>query len=451
MKLFPYQAEGRKFLAGRRRALLADTMGLGKTAQAITAADDTTAETILIVCPASVCINWQREFKKFSAVLRSYKFLDNGAAKPMEGAVNIVSYDLASRKPLLARLESVKWDLLILDEAHYLKNRAAKRTVAIYGTHCKGENGLISKAVCAWALTGTPTPNHPGEIYPLLRAFGVWKENYFAFEEKFCETKMGDYGPVVIGMKKEAMPKLKAMVKPIMLRRKKEDVLKDLPPITYSDVVVPWDGVTNPDDAKEWLDAEKDAEKLRTLVKKMTGGITDPEAIIAAEKELAAMHMPTLRRLTGMAKIRPVYELVSRELDAGLEKVVIFCIHRDVIMGLRDSLTRYGALTVFGGMDAAKKQERIDKFRDLWKHRVFIGQVQSAGTGIDGLQTSCNNVLFVESSWNPADNAQAAMRVHRIGQKKPVLCRFVSLADSLDEAVQTVIRRKTEMVSQLLD
>ena len=99
----------------------------------------------------------------------------------------------------------------------------------------------------------------------------------------------------------------------------------------------------------------------------------------------------------------------------------------------------------------AKQIERIDKFRDIWKHRVFITQIQAGGTGIDGLQTACNNVLFVESSWTPSDNAQAAMRVHRIGQKKPVLCRFVSLADSLDEAVQAVVRRKTEMVSQLLD
>lgn len=451
MNLFPYQIIGRKFLAGRRHALLADTMGLGKTAQAITAADDVTAKTILIVCPASVCINWQREFIKFSGQERTFHLINKGTSRPKPGAVNIISYDMATRKPMSTWLEKVEWDLLILDEAHYLKNRAAKRTIAIYGTHCKGENGLISKAKCTWALTGTPTPNNPGEIYSLLRAFGVWNENYFAFESRFCETKMGDYGPIVIGMNKATMPELKKMVRPIMLRRKKEEVLKDLPPITYSDIVVPWEGVTDADDAKEWLAAEKDAENLRILVTKMTGGWTDPASILAAEKELAALHMPTLRRLTGMAKIRPVYEMLSRELDSGLDKIVIFAIHRDVIMGLRDMLSRYGAVTVFGGMDAAKKQERIDKFKDIWKHRVFIGQVQSAGTGIDGLQNTCNNVLFVESSWNPADNAQAAMRVHRIGQKKPVLCRFVSLADSLDEAVQTVIRRKTEMVSQLLD
>lgn len=432
---------------------MADTMGLGKTAQAIAAADDANAVTVLVVCPASVCINWQREFNKFSSKKRSFKVLTSGRDRPVVGAVNFISYDLALRQPMIKYLLAIDWDVLILDEAHYLKNRKAKRTVAVYGTHCKGENGLISKAKHAWALTGTPTPNHPGEIYTLLRAFGIWNENYYAFEERFCETKMGDYGPVVIGMKN--MDQLKALVKPIMLRRKKEDVLKDLPPITYSDIVLDPVGITDPDDIKEWRAAEEngDADLVRKLIEKLKASKDsgDIEKMLELEAELAALHMPTLRRLTGMAKVRPVYELISRELDSGLDKIVIFAIHRDVIKGLRELLTRYGAVNFFGGMDPAKKQAHIDKFASKWSCRVFIGQINSAGTGIDGLQHACNNVLFVESSWNPADNAQAVMRVHRVGQDRPVLARFVSLADSLDESVQAVIRRKTEMVSQLLD
>lgn len=441
-ELYPFQDEGADFLAARTRALLADTMGLGKTAQAIVAADRVGAQRILVVCPASVRINWRREFARFSTFDRNVSVISTGLNGPCKDGITIVSYELATSSNTWRALMALQYDAIILDESHFLKTRDTKRTEAVLGRQCKGQNCLIERGEHVWALTGTPTPNHPGEIFSILRAFGVWTQSYYAFEEKFCEVKHGDYGPIITGMKNVA--ELKQLVKPIMIRRKVEEVMTDLPSITFSDIALEAKGISHPDDIKEWKSAERgdDGKLLKTRLQ---------AAADDANVDLSGLALPTLRRVTGMAKVRPVCELIMRELDSGLDKIVIFAVHRDVIEVTRQTLQRYGAVTLYGGNSAETKQKRIDDFVNKWKPRVFIGQIQAAGVGIDGLQKVCNNILFIEASWTPSDNLQAIGRIRRHGQTRPVLCRFASLADSLDEHLMRVNRHKTQMISQLLD
>lgn len=443
MQLYPFQTEGSAFLSVRKRAILADTMGLGKTAQAIVAADAIKAKSIVVICPAGVRINWHREFKRFSKFERDYRIIQNGKGLLAENGVSIISYELAATAPMKKRLMAMDIDVLILDEAHFLKSRTAKRTEAIYGTHCKGDTtAIMSRAQHVWALTATPTPNHPGEIFSTLRAFGIWTQNYYAFEDKFCVVEEGFYGRTIVGMKN--VDQLKLLVHPIMLRRKVEEVMTDLPEVTIADVALEAHGVAHPEDVAEWEKAEQgiEAKKLKTRVE---------EAADEQHLNLADLHLPTLRRVTGMAKVRPVCELVMRELDSGLDKIVIFGEHRDVLEGCRQTLQKYGAQIIYGGNDDKTKQDRIDRFINIWKYRVMIGHIKTLGTGIDGLQKVCCNGLFIESSWTPSDNWQAIGRLRRTGQARPVLIRFASLADSLDEHVQRIITRKTKMIKQLLD
>lgn len=442
MDLYPYQQEGAQFLSERKRALLADTMGLGKTAQAIHAAGTVKAESILIICPAGVRINWLREYKRFALLELQCSVIQTAKDHILAAGVNIISYELAATPKIHQKLMKMQFDVLILDESHFLKSRVAKRTEAIYGVHCKGETGLISRATHVWALTGTPTPNNPAEIYSLLRAFKTWNQNYFAFQEKFCVVEEGVYGTRIVGIKNTK--ELKALVNPIMLRRKVEEVMKDLPPVTLSDIALSAYGVSRPEEIADWLEAE-DRREGKILRSRLEAAADETDL------DLSTIRLPTLRRLTGMAKVRPVCELVMRELDSGLDKIVIYGEHRDVLESVRQVLQKYGAVIVYGGTPADVKQERIEKFIHIWKHRVMIGHIKTLGTGIDGLQTVCNNGLFIESSWNPAENAQAIGRLRRNGQTRPVFIRFASLADSLDEHVQRVIRRKTAMIKQLLD
>lgn len=432
------------FLAGRKRAMLADTMGLGKTAQAIRAADLIGATRIWVVCPASVRINWLREYKKFSRTTHEYKVLQTGQDRPLAKGVNIISYELATSKNMHRWFMDNNADVMILDESHYLKNREAKRTEAILGIQCKGETGLITRVTHVWALTGTPTPNHPGEIFSILRAFGVWTRSYWAFMQEFCVTREGDYGTIVVGMKN--VPQLKELVKPIMIRRKVEEVMPDLPVVTFGDIILETHGITHPEDLAELKKAEKspEAKMLRSRIQEaaddMNINLNDLEG-----------KMSTLRRVTGMAKIRPLYEFIQRELDSGLDKVVIGAIHRDVVEGLRQLFApQYGCVTIYGGVDPVKKQQRIDDFVNKWKPRVLIGQVDAIA-GIDGLQKICCNGIFAECSWNPSNNNQLIARLRRDGQTRPVHWRFASLANSLDEPVMMVNRRKTALITQVLD
>lgn len=442
MQLYPFQEIGSMFLAGRQRAMLADTMGLGKTAQAIRAADLVGASRILVICPASVRFNWHREFQRFSNRVHIYKIILAKRDKPDPNGVTIISYELATSPGMRQILMDMFFDVLILDESHFLKSRTAKRTEAIYGWKCTGETGIMSRATHVWALTGTPTPNHPGEIFSILRAFGIWKKNYYSFENRFCKVIQGDYGPVVVGM--QNVDELKTLVKPIMIRRKVEDVMTDLPPITFADLVLDAHGISHADDVADWEKAEKshEAEKLRTRIQ---------EAADENNLDLSNLHLPTLRRLTGLAKVRPVCELVMRELDSGLDKIVIFGEHRDVLEGVRQTLFKYGAQVIYGGNSAEVKQQRLDKFVNIWKYRVLVGHNSVLGTGVDGLQKVCCNAISIEASWNPSVNLQAAGRLRRSGQSRPVLFRFASLADSLDEHVQKIIRRKTQMIAQVFD
>jgi SWI/SNF-related matrix-associated actin-dependent regulator 1 of chromatin subfamily A len=420
-ELYPYQRVGAAHLAGRKAALLADDMGLGKSAQAIRACDEVGARTVLVICPASVRENWKREFKKFSAT----------------GIVPCVhSYDSVVRGILGPDgRDALGWDVLILDEAHYLKSKDAKRTKMILG-----DGGLLADAKHVFLLTGTPMPNHPAELWPMLRACAPetitgasgkpW--SYWQFVNKYCATRDNGFGLQIV--KGKNLDQLKEKLSGFMLRRLKEEVLPDLPEIRFDELFVEgtWDFF------KELNNGGYLVEK--TLAEKGVDGLRE-----------IAPHVATLRRLTGLAKVKPVVEWVKEWLDAGGAKIVLFAHHREVIAGLLQSFTDKGVRTVaLDGRSCADERQRVI---DLFQRpdsgiKVFIGQIQAAGTGIT--LTAASDVLFVESSWVPAENSQAAMRVHRIGQKNACLIRFATLAGSIDEKIQQAVARKTADIVKLL-
>ena len=441
MNLFPYQTEGVEFLSTRKHALLADAMGLGKSGQAIVACDKVDAQRILVLCPASVRYNWDREFGRFSPKGRPSSILLTGKDAPCMDGVTVCSYDLLRVKSVHKKLMSQTWDVLILDEVHYLKTRTAARTQAVFGPTLDGRNGLSGRSTHVWALSGTPAPNDPSELFVILKVFGAWSKTYWDFVNKFCVGYDTGFGHKITGAKN--VPELKAIMAPYLLRRKKEDVMQDLPPIRYQDVILDPAFGTHPDDKEAWRKAEdKVALELQEEL----------QSFVDADTSMENPHFATLRRLTGMAKVRPAAAMIAEELHhpRGIDKVVIFAIHRDVIVYFHECLRAYNPVVVWGGTPPEKRQRFIEKFIHNPTCRIFIGNINAAGTGIDGLQGSCSEVIFLESSWTPASNAQAVMRVHRIGQKKPVRVRFMALAGSIDEKIQVALRRKTSMLMEVL-
>lgn len=455
---FDYQITGSNWIATMHQALLADDMGLGKSAQAVRGCDLVGAFNILVVCPAAVRVNWDREFTRFSPMDRPSNVIMTGK-DPIKPGVNVVSYDLlASNEAVKKALKSRAWDVLILDEAHTLKERSAKRTKAIYG-HAK-HPGIMHSAARCWRLTGTPMPNNASELYTHLKSAGIWKQPYWDFVFEFCEGFDASFGYKITGVKNVA--KLKALLAQFMLRRKKDDVLKDLPKITFSNFTVersdveldPWffeNYCSLPGGIPQFLANLKTIDSnLKNALATIREGhhYNDGDAITLLES--FSKSTSTLRRYIGMAKVPKIMDIIEEELATNqYQKIVLFAVHQHVIEQARLRLRAFGAVTLFGGTPAKKRQLHIDKFQNDPRCRVFIGQINAAGTGIT--LTKANEMAFLESDWVPANNAQAAMRCHRIGQTRPVRVRFFNLAGSVDEDVSRVLVNKTREIVKVLD
>ncbi len=458
--LFPFQQDGARWLAGKRLALLADDMGLGKSAQAIVAADGIGADRILVLCPASVRINWLREFEKFSLLGgNSFPLLDGASHTRLHaGRIATCSYDLAIRSEVNSTLRNwlsaASRPLLVLDEVHFLKSVDAQRSHAVLG-----KGGIIHCAARTWALSGTPAPNHLAEMFPLLRCFGAWRNSYDLFVDRFCKTRATPYGPVICGHKN--IPEFRRLIAPFILRRKKEEVMKDLPPILFSEVTVAPSEVDYEVEFPEYFlmgrekDFFEDMNQQRAAldgVVSLMGMGKDGLAAVGPFLRTGERKSSSLRRHVGLQKVQGVVDLVKDELNSGLDKIVIFAIHRGVIEGLRAGLVKYGAVALYGGTNPATRQRHIDKFSKEPKCRVFIGNILAAGVGIDGLQKQCCNVLLVEKYGVPGAMAQAIMRVHRNGQTRPVLVRSVRLAgDELFNNIERALMRKTRDLVMAFD
>jgi SNF2 family DNA or RNA helicase len=448
--LFPFQAEGVPWLAARRVAFLFDPMGLGKTIQAIRACDSILALRVLVVCQAIARINWQREFEQWGLLRRS-AFIVQGktVSIPSDADIVIINYDVAHAH--LVRIRKLRFDVAILDEAQLLKGRDTRRTKAIYGARIDRKGGLIEFISRVWLLTGTPAPNSYDELWTHFRALlprwlmtsGV-PLSFVGFQSFFCVLEQNDYGVKVIGNRNTE--KLTALLRPVMLRRKPE--LAGLPPITRSTVTLDPGRM-----AAELRRFENHPEvaRLRQVVE-AAAALNNPHADDTALSALAFVdseQFTRLRRLTGLVKADAVAQLVDHELQSlDLDKVVIFAQHTAVIQRLAARLSSYGALVIDGSVGPKKRQFALDAFQREPKRRVLILQLQAASTSIN--VTAANHVVMAEASLVPADNAQAEKRLHRIGQLRPVFVRYITLAGSLDEAVNRLLQRKIRLLAEVL-
>lgn len=440
MKLSEYQLQGIRFLTEHRSALLADDMGLGKTAQAIVAADSIAAKRVLVICPAVARINWQREFNTWS-IYGDFSVCEKLTDRIAERC--IVSYDFAAHN--IARLSVVKWDLVISDETHFAKEPEAKRTKALFSV-----NGLAHRTKRFWCLTGTPAPNHIGEMWPMLFTFGVTKLNYSSFIERYCNTRLVSYGGRAefrpLGTKKAMIPEIKEMLSSFMLRRMKADVLSELPPKTFETVTVKGTPLMDV--------VEADLEKIEVEKKKIeevfSGSWFSNLDRVAEVLESIGDSVSTLRRYTGLQKVVPVAEMVTAELESlAYDKIIIFGVHTDVLKSLEEELAEFNPVKILGETSPKARQEAVDRFQTDPTCRVFIGNVQAAGTAIT--LTAASQVLFIEQSWVPGENEQASDRAHRRGQTENVHVRIAAMADSFDEKVSSVLKRKSQELSEIFN
>lgn len=433
--LFPYQEEGAEYLASRERAGLFDEPGLGKTGQAIAALDILQARRVIVVCPAAVREVWRREFIKFARMPRKVvKGTDIHAINYWckgKSDVLILSYEGAVAYS--SRLQDDIFDVLILDESHYVKSSVAMRTRQILGTNCNGESGIGRWAAHVWFLTGTPMSNSPVDLWPFLRFSKASPATKRQFLDRYFTVKNGGFSSQY-DLRKDMIPELRLAVKSASLRRMHKDVGLQLPPIWLTSQLV--DG--NTDEIKALL---KQYPGLDAAIKKALeiGGLDFIEAA----------HIGTLRRLIGEAKAPVFAKMLMEELNNGLEKIVVFGIHIKAMAIVEKYLADHGVRSVVlnGATSETQRAYAVHAFENDPTVRVFLGNIRAAGTGIT--LVAAHDIVLMEADWSPAANAQALKRVHRIGQNNSVHARFITLSGSIDEYVNDVVRRKTGEIARV--
>jgi len=436
MNLMPHQVQGIDWLRSRPRALLADDPGLGKTAQALLAAEP----PVLVVAPAMLAGTWRNEI-----ALWRREWQDEDVAW--------VSYSsLCERNgykvnPVVRQQYLRDWKTVIFDEAHYLKNRKAKWTKAALSLAKHTERLML--------LTGTPIPNWAHELYIPLRllhepssgaysSYWRWVETYFSWwtprwgggTAREIGSIRNDVGWDVFAEEND--------LGTLMLRRRREDVLRDLPSLTESTIEVP---MTTPQrkayeelkaDYFTWLE-EAGAEvaafsdgALYIKLAKVTTGL----ATLIDQPEMA----------TGSGKMDALAELLDEREGS---PVVVFSHFRSTahcIARLGRSLGwRVGI--IMGGIPQQQRDALVDEFQrgDL---DLLVGTLETLGEGVT--LTRSATCIFVEHSWRPSKNEQAMRRLHRIGQKAPVTVIHLITEKSLDQRIMALLAAKTGQQMQTL-
>lgn len=433
--LWQFQVEGAAFLAQSKRGILADEMGLGKTIQAVMAAKVLGVQEMLVLCPLNAKHVWKKEVEDMGLSVRLTVVTYQSAFIPHKG-----KNPQAIVRPELLR----RWELVVLDEAHYLSNASAQSTQAVYGR-------IVPSAGRAWMLSGTPVRKHYGDVYPMLRSMGVWNSSRAHFEREFCITRWGRNKEEVVGSKNP--DKLRALWAPYILRRTKKDVDMQLPRIRVEVTEVD-PGPVDIDrhfplvsaGVEDWSEVQVQIDEQQSVLAGIIKQLGGSDSVLDAVGHMQAK-MQSYGKFTGLQKVPATVEMAEEILATG-DKVVIFAYHQVVIRELCRRLSKYNPVLVWGQTTSAGRRAAEDKFQNHKDVRVFIGQLRSAGTAIT-LTAACE-ALFCEVLWVPSDNAQCVMRINRIGQTRACRARLVTLAGNEEEkALHRTLRRRTEEICDL--
>lgn len=428
LEYLPFQRAGIAYALDRENVLFGDEMGLGKTIQAIGVINaDETIGRVLVICPASLKRNWLRELTRWLTRPLTVGIATSSLLLPAD--IVILNYDILRQHEQY--LKQQRYDLLIADEAHLLKNSAtirAKHTFAV-------------KARRKLALTGTPIVNRPIEAYSLLN----WLDRERWHSKAEFQRRYTVWGSPNEGRN---LPELQDILRStLMVRRLKADVLRELPPKRRQIFEL-----ETPDEIKMLLRQEDD---LAARVFETGGTDSGLEGALLKLKPGFGADFTELSRIrheTAVAKIPFVARHVAELLDdEGVPKVVVFAHHLDVLRALHRELAPYGAVVLTGETSLDDRQRAVDRFQHDDTARVFVASILAAGVGLT--LTAADTVVFAELDWVPGNLKQAEDRCHRIGSEvhESILCRYLVFEESLDARIGHTVAEKLRVIEQALD
>ena len=438
---YEFQKQGIAYAIEHKRCIMGDEQGLGKTVEAIGVLTVTDALPALVICPASLKVNWQRELKKFgglNAIIlndsnqrtwQRFFELRKQDGRPCAD-VAIVNYE-SLRKFFVSRirregrftLKSVDFDArkdlfrtVIIDESHKCKNVQTQQSKFVQGIAAGKEYVLC--------LTGTPVVNNNEDLIQQLRIMNRLDDfgGYAKFMGRYCQ-----------GMNRSShIKELNYYLrKHCFFRRQKKDVLTQLPAKTRSYLVV------DIDNRKEYAAAERDVIKyLRDYQN------ADDEKVQRTIRGAVMVKMGILKQISARGKVEGAKDIIHNIVYGG-QKLIVFCFLKEVVAALKQEFR--DAVTVTGDDSTEQKQYAVDRFQTDEKCRLIILNYRSGGTGLT--LTAASNVLFVEFPWTAADCVQAEDRAHRNGQKNAVNCVYLLGDKTIDEYMYNLIQTKKDIAN----
>ena len=422
--LLSHQVEAVQKLVENKKYILADDMGLGKTTSTIVAALESGAKKILIICPASLKINWQREIENYTD--RSV-YISEGKNFSQEHDFVIINYDIIKnfhdvKKKSDSKILGTNFDLVVVDEAHYIKNGQAQRTKLI--------NDLVKNVDRLWLLTGTPMTSRPMDYFNLLSLVdSPVAKNWMAYAIRYCSGYQFNAGGRKIWNVTGAsnLEELRDRTSGLTLRRLKQDVL-DLPDKIITPVYLrlkskQYEEVMG--DYYNWY--EKNPDESKSLTVQFTK-LTQVRQVIADEKT------------------QQTIELAENIIEQG-KKVIIFC---NFTNSLDKIVQHFGktAVRLDGSMSKPDRQNSVDRFQTDDKVNVFVGNIKAAGVGIT--LTAGEAVIMNDLSFLPSDHSQAEDRAYRYGQKNNVLVYYPIFENTIEGIIYDILNKKKQVIATVM-
>ena len=420
-----HQKDAIEKLLKNNRFILADDMGLGKTTSVVISALETEVKKILVICPASLKINWMREFQLYT---NREIFICDGKKYSTESDIVIMNYDIVknfydSKSPETSPIIQSNFDLIVIDEAHYISNTTAIRTKLI--------NSFAKKSKRLWLLSGTPMTSRPINYFNLLNLIdSPVAQNWMAYVIRYCEGyqfRVGGNKKVWNTNGASNLEELRDRTSRQVLRRLKTEVL-DLPEKIINPVYLRLKSKEYEDlmgDYYNWYESRD--ESTRSLTVQFT-------------------KIMKVRQVIANEKIESTIELAENILEQG-KKVIIFTNFTEVLQRIH---SHFGKKSVYldGSCSKSSRQHAIDEFQTNDKIKIFVGNLKAAGAGIT--LTASEVVIMNDLSFVPSDHAQAEDRAYRYGQKNNVLVYYPIFENTIEGIVYDILSHKKNIIDVVM-
>jgi SWI/SNF-related matrix-associated actin-dependent regulator 1 of chromatin subfamily A len=417
-----HQKEAIEKLVGNDKYILADDMGLGKTTSTVIASLESDVEKVLIICPASLKINWQREIENYTD--KEISIIEGKKWEPSD--YTIINYDILKnfhdpKHPDKSDILNYGFDLIVMDEAHYIQNKKAQRT--------KIANDIVKKVGKVWLLTGTPMTSRPMNYYNLLDLVdSPVADNWMAYAIRYCAGYQFSVGPKKVWNVSGAsnLEELRDRTKPQVLRRLKEDIL-DLPEKIITPVYL---RLKSRDYEKlmgeyyDWYNSSEDSTSLTIQFSKLM----------------------MVRQVIAESKIKDTIEIAENIIEQG-KKVIIFTNFTDTLNKIVDHFGKT-AVKLDGKMSKPQRQHSVDEFQNNEKINVFVGNLKAAGVGIT--LTAAEAVIMNDLSFVPADHSQAEDRAYRYGQKFSVSVYYPIFENTIEGIIYNILTNKKNIFETVM-